>query len=80
MQQPLRNYPCMNKDVIGIDLAFDGPSIVCRFSMKILITGAPLQWFHIFHPEVVGEGANDVNRLLKDPRNNNFVFYEGMTV
>ena len=33
--------------------------------MKILTTSAALAWFHIFHPEVVGERPNDVNRLLK---------------
>jgi len=33
--------------------------------MKKLITVAPLQWFHILHPKVVGEGADDVHGLLK---------------
>ena len=51
--------------MIRIELAFDGTSVVFSFSVQKLIAVVPLQWFHLLHPKVIGEGADDVHRLLE---------------
>ncbi len=33
--------------------------------MKILIAVASLQWRHILHPKVIGEGADDMHGLFE---------------
>ena len=33
--------------------------------MQVLVTVSPVQRFHLFHPEVVGKGADDAHRLFK---------------
>ena len=51
--------------MISIELAFDAMPVVCGFSVQKLIPITPLQWFHILHPKVIGEGTDDVYCLLE---------------
>ena len=65
LKQSLRDDARVNEEMVGVDLAFDGISIVVRFPMQVLVAVASTQPLHVPHPEMIREGADNANRLLE---------------
>ena len=51
--------------MVGVDFSLDGISIFERFTVEMLITISPAQRFHIPHPEVTIERADETYRLFE---------------
>ena len=53
LQETLGNQASLDESVIGIDFSSHCLPISLCFFVEVLIPGKPLDWLHLFHPEVV---------------------------
>ena len=55
----------LDEAVVGVEFCADGVAVVLRFAVHVLVAAPALDGGHGAHPEVVGEGAQNVKGVLE---------------
>lgn len=61
-QQALGDAPELDVEVIRSEFAANAIPVVVGVTMQVLVTLTPPQRLHRHHPEVIGVGADDMDR------------------
>ena len=65
LKQSLADEPCLDEDVVGVELALDVVAVFERGAMEMLIAVIAAQWLHVGHPEMIAERADLAHSLLE---------------
>lgn len=65
MKETLGDDGGKDEGMVCAEFSLHGIAVCFGLPMQVLIAVSTFQWLHAPHPEVIGEGPQDMDRLLK---------------